>query len=414
MVDAAAGDVEDLDAVLHPPYFGGAEHAVRLLGQRRMDGDDVRLRQQLVERHALRLRLGEDARRNVRIVRDHAHAERQRAGGDALPDPPEADHPESLAVEFRPHERRARPLAALHAGVRLRDVAAEREHHGHGVLGGRHDVGRRGIDDEDAAGSAGLDVDVVEPHAGAADDAQPRADVYQLLRHGRAAVSGHVGGAKLRAEAVGQGDGCVRIDAQGAREIDLRAIELIGGDNESAGRVGQLRPRAGHVDRCAHARLLLRDGETDQFGGKHRIGMTGLDHGLGTCGARIRQRDVLHGGLDDRGPLRIRCVELTARGADATQARQVEQRLRDARPAVIGVERRNQRGEAEPGDLESERLGIEGAVHPRAREGQIRQQRGACLAHARAGGVAAKPGDRDGRRRGVEARTRRMAHRVDE
>ena len=94
----------------------------------------------------------------------------------------EADDAEGLAVELDAHELRARPLAALDARMGLRDVAAEREQHGHRVLGRRHDVRRRRIDDEDAARRAGVDVDVVQPHAGAPDDAQPRPGVHELRR----------------------------------------------------------------------------------------------------------------------------------------------------------------------------------------------------------------------------------------
>ena len=72
--------------------------------------------------------------------------------------------------------------------MRLGDVAAERQQHGHRVLGGRHDVRRRRVDDEDAARGAGVDVDVVEPDAGAPDDAQPRAGIHQLLGDRRAAA----------------------------------------------------------------------------------------------------------------------------------------------------------------------------------------------------------------------------------
>ncbi len=96
--------------------------------------------------------------------------------------------PRVLPLSSMPMKLRTIPLPALHARMRLGDVAAEREQHGHRVLGGRHDVGGRRVDDKNPARGAGIDVDVVETDAGATDDAQPRAGVHELLRHRGAAA----------------------------------------------------------------------------------------------------------------------------------------------------------------------------------------------------------------------------------
>ena len=55
-------------------------------------------------------------------------------------------------------------------GVGRADVARGGEQQADGELGGADDVGRRGVDDHDAGLGRGLDVDVVEPDAGAGDD----------------------------------------------------------------------------------------------------------------------------------------------------------------------------------------------------------------------------------------------------
>ncbi len=90
-----------IDAVLHLRDLVGADHAARLVGQRRVHGDDVRLREKLVERHLRRADLLEDGVGDVRVVGDDAHAEAARAGGDARADAAQADDAERLAVELR-------------------------------------------------------------------------------------------------------------------------------------------------------------------------------------------------------------------------------------------------------------------------------------------------------------------------
>ena len=70
----------------------------------------------------------------------------------------------------------------------LGDVPAEREQHRHRVLGGRHDVRRRRVDDEDAARRGRIDVDVVEADASASDDAKTISGVDELRCHCSAAA----------------------------------------------------------------------------------------------------------------------------------------------------------------------------------------------------------------------------------
>ena len=107
-----------------------------------------------------------------RVVRDDAHAEGAGADRDELADAAEAEHAERLALDLGAAELAALPLAAGEAGVRLRDVAGEREHQRDRVLGGGDRVGLRRVGDDDPALGGGGDVDVVHAHAGAADDPQ--------------------------------------------------------------------------------------------------------------------------------------------------------------------------------------------------------------------------------------------------
>ena len=96
-----------------------------------------------------------------------------RPPGDLLADPAEAEDAERLAGELDPAPARALPAALLQRRVGLRDVARERDQQADRLLGGRDDrrVGR--VRDDDPAARGGVDVDVVDADAGAADHLQP-------------------------------------------------------------------------------------------------------------------------------------------------------------------------------------------------------------------------------------------------
>ena len=96
----------------------------------------------------------------------------ERAAGDELADPAEADHAERLAVELVAAEARARPFAVGERGMGLRHVAEQRQRQRQRVLGGGDRVRLRRVGDDDAALRRGRDVDVVDPGAGAADRPQ--------------------------------------------------------------------------------------------------------------------------------------------------------------------------------------------------------------------------------------------------
>jgi hypothetical protein len=65
----------------------------------------------------------------------------------------------------------------------LGNVAGLRQQQRHRVLGGRDDVRLRGVDHHHAAGRGGVDVDVVEPDPGAADDDQVGSGGEHIGRH---------------------------------------------------------------------------------------------------------------------------------------------------------------------------------------------------------------------------------------
>ena len=115
-----------------------------------------------------------------RVVGDDLHPEADRAAGDLLADPAEAEHAERLPLELDAAPLRPLPAALLERGVRLRDVARERDHQPDGLLGGRDDRRLRCVRDDDAASRRGLDVDVVDADAGAPDHLQVRRALDQV------------------------------------------------------------------------------------------------------------------------------------------------------------------------------------------------------------------------------------------
>ena len=112
--------------------------------------------------------------RDERVVGDDAHPEPERAARDLLADAAEAEHAERLAGELDAAPARALPAALLERGVRLRDVARERDEQADRVLGRRDDRRLGRVRDDDPAARRRLDVDVVDADARAADHLQPR------------------------------------------------------------------------------------------------------------------------------------------------------------------------------------------------------------------------------------------------
>ena len=93
---------------------------------------------------------------------------------------PQPMMPKRLAGEFDAHEAVLFPLAGVGRGVRGGDFAGEREHQRDRVFGRRDRVAVRRVHDDDAAGGGGVDVDVVDADAGAADDFQMRRGAEQV------------------------------------------------------------------------------------------------------------------------------------------------------------------------------------------------------------------------------------------
>src|SRR6185312_11341585 len=182
---------------------------------------------------ALDPELAESLLGDERVVGDDAHPEPERPPRDLLADAAAAEHAERLALELDATPGRALPAALLQRGVGLRDVAGERHEEADGVLGRRGDRRLGRVGDDDPAPRSRLDVDVVDPHAGAADHLQAVGALDQVggqLRrradHDRVVVADPAGQVAVRVD--------VNVEAL-AQELDPRLGDRLADEDSHTG-----------------------------------------------------------------------------------------------------------------------------------------------------------------------------------
>ena len=151
VVQTAARHVDQADARLHHGDLLVGDHVEGLFGARRVDGDVVRLAQQLLELLlALHVEVAEAGVGDVGVVGDDPHGEATGPLGDQAADAAQPDDAQGLGVELAALELPAPPLAALDEAVGPGDVAAAGQEQAQGVLGGGDDVALRRVADDDA------------------------------------------------------------------------------------------------------------------------------------------------------------------------------------------------------------------------------------------------------------------------
>jgi hypothetical protein len=141
--------------MMRTPFFIarslGGDDVAGLVGQRRVQRDEIGAREQLVELDLL------DAEFRARAPgRNGSKAmtcifRPTPRGRDDRADIAAADDAERLAGDLDAHEAVLLPLAGLGRGVGLRDLAREREHHRDGVLGGGDRIAEGRVHHDDAA-----------------------------------------------------------------------------------------------------------------------------------------------------------------------------------------------------------------------------------------------------------------------
>ena len=191
----AACAVDDAYALLGLGDILLRQDIARLVGQRRVQRDEIGLGEQSVEIGLFDAEFDRALGGQEGVEGDDLHAEAEGALGDDAADIAAADQAERLRGQLDAHEVVLRPFARLRQRVRFGDLAREREHHRDRVLGGGDAVAEGRVHHDDALLRRRRDVDIVDTDPGAADDLQ--------VRRGGEDVGGDLGGRADREPVIG-------------------------------------------------------------------------------------------------------------------------------------------------------------------------------------------------------------------
>ncbi len=207
------------------------------VGQRDVQADDVRAREQLVERQPFdSVCRSNSASRTVSNATTRIRNARARSGHGAA-DPTHADQPERHPADWR-HQRPV-PAAAVDHAVVGDDPPRQRQEQRPGLLGDALLVGPRGDRHGHAVGGRGRDVDQVVADAGARDRPQLGAS--------------------------SKSSGVIR-SPPGDQGVDLREVgpKLLGREGEIPLRVDQARSRRRSEDLAKSTGLVAKQIRADQ------------------------------------------------------------------------------------------------------------------------------------------------------
>ena len=230
---AAARAVDDAHTLFGLGQRFGGQDVAGLVGQRRVQGDEVGAGEQLVQRDLFHAHIHGAFGRQERIERNHLHLEAQSTVGDDRADVTRTDQAQHLAGDFDAHEAVLLPLAGLRGRIGFGQLAREGEDKGNGMFGGGDRVAERGVHDHDALGGCGGDVDIVDADPCATDDLQVGGRVEDRFRHfGRGTDGEAVILADDRDQLFGRlaGD-FVDFDAPVAEDLSGAGVHFIGNEN---------------------------------------------------------------------------------------------------------------------------------------------------------------------------------------
>ena len=178
------GGVDEKGRGLHAPQLTGADEVAGVRGQRHVQRNEVRRRQQFVESGGggaqPRFLPGRQA---AAVMVQHPHTETGGPAADGLPDASQADDAQRLAADLGAQEVQRRPVfeaALAGAAVALDNPPRAGQHQGEGGVGGGVSEHIRGVAHRDAAGRGGRDINIVVAHAVVGDHLQLRGAIQQL------------------------------------------------------------------------------------------------------------------------------------------------------------------------------------------------------------------------------------------
>ncbi len=184
----AARAIHDANAFLRQRERFGIDQVRGFRRQRAMQADEVARLQNVFERQQSNILLGGEHFGNIGIERDDGHFQRLREARHFRSDRAEADQAQRLVAQFAAGEFLFLPLARFHRGVGLRRRMRHGQQQRHGVLGHADGVPAGRVHDQHAFARGGVEIHVVNTHAGAPDDDQALGGVEQFGGHFRRAA----------------------------------------------------------------------------------------------------------------------------------------------------------------------------------------------------------------------------------
>ncbi len=179
----AARAIDDAHALLHFRERRGVDDVARLVGERRVQRDEIGTLEQFVEPHLFDAQIRRPALGQKRIIGDHLHLQPKRALGDDRADIAAADDAQRLGENLHTHEPVLFPLAGARGGIGFGDLPRQRQHQRDRVLGGGDGIAERRVHDDDAARGRRRYVDIIDADAGTADDFQALGIFQDFRRH---------------------------------------------------------------------------------------------------------------------------------------------------------------------------------------------------------------------------------------
>ena len=148
-----------------------------------MDGDEVGLGHQLLQRHQRHNAVAGHFFGHIGIAGDDPHCEPQRPLGHQPSDPAQPQNSQRFVAQLYSLPARPLPPSVGQRGVGLGDISGLGQEQGHSVLGGRDDVGQGVIDHQHPVIGSRVHIHVVQAHPGPAHDHQLAPRIEHLGSH---------------------------------------------------------------------------------------------------------------------------------------------------------------------------------------------------------------------------------------
>ena len=236
--DAAAGTIHNADAALDQRQGTGADQVAGFIRQRRVDGQEVAMGQQLVQlRDTFDAELSGLIGCHERIEAEDLHVQTRRTPSHLAADASQADHAERLAGQLRADQFVPFPLPLPETGIRGRNVPCERHDQRNRVLGRADRIAARRVHDHDPAARGRGNVDVIDAHAGP-DDGAKLTGVFEHVRGDprSAANDDAVGSAdRFLQSGARQAVPLVELDARLTKEFETGGFQFVADQDASWG-----------------------------------------------------------------------------------------------------------------------------------------------------------------------------------